>query len=361
MLPRHAGDPGRARSPPLRRRDRPRAGAPPSRPAPDARAPSDRARRQPTRLRAAREARAEGARAGGHGPGRARAGRRALQEPPDAARASTTRFLQAGIGRDGLVVAFGGGVVGDVAGYAAATYMRGVDWVGIPTTLLSMVDSSVGGKVGINHPDAKNLIGAFHQPRAVVIDPSFLATLAPRELRSGAYEILKCAILGDGALFAALRSRSFGAARLGAGRARERDRHGLPDQGRRRREGRARGRAAARAQPGPHDRPRARGRHGLPALHPRRGRRLGSRRGRLDRAPPRDARRGGVGRDRLRGRPHRPAPPRVGSRSRSTSWPRSRATRRPGPAACRSCSRPRSEPSRSATTWSAARSRARCG
>jgi len=119
-------------------------------------------------------------------------------------------FLHARLGRDGLVVAFGGGVVGDLAGYAAASYMRGVDWVGVPTTLLSMVDSSVGGKVGINHPDAKNLIGAFHQPRAVVIDPSLLATLAPRELRSGAYEILKCAILGDGALFAELRQAPAG-------------------------------------------------------------------------------------------------------------------------------------------------------
>ncbi len=114
-------------------------------------------------------------------------------------------FLEAGLGRDGLVVAFGGGVVGDVVGYAAASYMRGVDWVGIPTTLLSMVDSSVGGKVGVNHPSAKNLIGAFHQPRAVVIDPAFLATLPPRQLRSGGYEILKCAVLGDGALFAAMR------------------------------------------------------------------------------------------------------------------------------------------------------------
>jgi 3-dehydroquinate synthase len=114
-------------------------------------------------------------------------------------------FLEARLGRDGLVVAFGGGVVGDVAGFAAATWMRGVDWVGIPTTLLSMVDSSVGGKVGINHARAKNMIGAFHQPRAVVIDPAFLATLPPRELRSGAYEVLKCAILGDRALFAAIR------------------------------------------------------------------------------------------------------------------------------------------------------------
>jgi 3-dehydroquinate synthase len=103
------------------------------------------------------------------------------------------------------VVALGGGVVGDVAGFAAATWMRGVDWVGIPTTLLSMVDSSVGGKVGVNHARAKNMIGAFHQPRAVVVDPAFLATLPPREARSGAYEILKCAVLGDRALFASLR------------------------------------------------------------------------------------------------------------------------------------------------------------
>jgi 3-dehydroquinate synthase len=115
-------------------------------------------------------------------------------------------FLEARLGRDGLVVAFGGGVTGDLAGYAAASYMRGVDWVAMPTTLLSMVDSSVGGKVGINHAKAKNLIGAFHQPRAVVIDPSFLSTLPLRELRSGAYEVLKCAILGDDALFAALRA-----------------------------------------------------------------------------------------------------------------------------------------------------------
>lgn len=114
-------------------------------------------------------------------------------------------FLEARLGRDGLVLALGGGVVGDLAGFAAASWMRGVDWVVVPTTLLAMVDSSIGGKVAINHARAKNMIGAFHQPRAVVIDPAFLATLPVREFRSGAYEILKCAVLGDDALFAGLR------------------------------------------------------------------------------------------------------------------------------------------------------------
>jgi 3-dehydroquinate synthase len=113
-------------------------------------------------------------------------------------------FVEAGLGRDGLVVAVGGGTVGDLAGFAAATYMRGVPWVVVPTTLLSMVDSAVGGKVGINHPRGKNLIGAFHQPRAVVADPAFLETLPPREVRSGTYEILKCGIIADRALFKAV-------------------------------------------------------------------------------------------------------------------------------------------------------------
>ncbi len=113
-------------------------------------------------------------------------------------------FVTARLGRDGLVVAIGGGVIGDVAGFAAATYMRGVDWVGVPTTLLAMVDSSVGGKVGINHPRAKNMIGAFHQPRAVIVDPAFLGTLPARQRQTGAYEVLKCGIIGDRGLFDAL-------------------------------------------------------------------------------------------------------------------------------------------------------------
>jgi 3-dehydroquinate synthase len=111
----------------------------------------------------------------------------------------------AGVGRDGLVVAFGGGMVGDVAGFAAATYMRGIMWVQVPTTLLAMVDSAVGGKVGVNHARAKNLIGAFHQPKAVVSDPTVLDTLPLRQLRSGAYEVLKCGVIADRTLFDGMR------------------------------------------------------------------------------------------------------------------------------------------------------------
>jgi len=121
----------------------------------------------------------------------------------------------AGLGRDALIVAFGGGVVTDLAGFAAATWMRGVDWLPLPTTLLAMVDSALGGKVGINHPRAKNLIGAFHQPRAVVVDPSFLETLPSRELRSGAYEVLKCGILADRTLFRSLQAAPEGLAGWG--------------------------------------------------------------------------------------------------------------------------------------------------
>jgi 3-dehydroquinate synthase len=129
--------------------------------------------------------------------GETRKNRRTLDRLHDA-------FLDAGLARDGLVIAFGGGVVGDVAGYAAATYMRGVDWVVAPTTLLAMADAAIGGKVGIDHPRAKNLIGAFHQPRAGVADLDCLATLPARQARSGAYEVLKCGAIADPALFAAM-------------------------------------------------------------------------------------------------------------------------------------------------------------
>jgi 3-dehydroquinate synthase len=107
-------------------------------------------------------------------------------------------FLARGdAGRDSLVVAFGGGVVGDLAGFASATYLRGISCIQVPTTLLSQVDSSVGGKTGFNLPEGKNLVGAFHQPRAVFIDDAFLRTLDDRNLRAGMAEVIKCALAGD--------------------------------------------------------------------------------------------------------------------------------------------------------------------
>jgi 3-dehydroquinate synthase len=106
-------------------------------------------------------------------------------------------FGDRGIGRDGGVLALGGGTVGDVAGFAAATYLRGVRLAHAPTTLLAMVDSSIGGKTGIDLARGKNLAGAFHQPEAVLADPSVLASLPPRERSSGFAEIAKCAFLSD--------------------------------------------------------------------------------------------------------------------------------------------------------------------
>lgn len=104
-------------------------------------------------------------------------------------------------GRDAVIVALGGGVIGDLAGFAAACYQRGVDFVQVPTTLLADVDSSVGGKTAVNHPGGKNMIGAFHQPRAVLIDTSLLATLPPRELRAGLAEVIKYGLIWDAAFF----------------------------------------------------------------------------------------------------------------------------------------------------------------
>ena len=106
--------------------------------------------------------------------------------------------------RGSLIVALGGGVVGDMAGFAAASWLRGIAVVQVPTTLLAMVDAAIGGKTGVNHPGGKNLIGAFHQPRLVLIDPQCLATLPPREFRAGMAEVIKYGVIGDGALFANL-------------------------------------------------------------------------------------------------------------------------------------------------------------
>lgn len=109
-----------------------------------------------------------------------------------------SEFVRVGIDRGSVVIALGGGVVGDTAGFAAATYMRGVSLVQIPTSLLAMVDSSVGGKVGVDLAQGKNLVGAFKQPERVLIDPDMLATLPTREYRCGLAEIIKHGLLADG-------------------------------------------------------------------------------------------------------------------------------------------------------------------
>ena len=111
-------------------------------------------------------------------------------------------FLEAGLDRASVIIALGGGVVGDVAGYAAASFMRGVPFIQIPTTIVAQVDSSVGGKTGVNHPLGKNTIGAFHQPAGVLIDMTMLRSLPPRELRAGLAEVIKHGVIRDEALFA---------------------------------------------------------------------------------------------------------------------------------------------------------------
>lgn len=107
------------------------------------------------------------------------------------------RLVESGANRDTTVIALGGGVVGDITGFAAASYMRGVSFLQIPTTLLAQVDSSVGGKTGVNHPGGKNLIGAFHQPRVVLIDTDTLSTLPDRELKAGLAEVIKHGAIAD--------------------------------------------------------------------------------------------------------------------------------------------------------------------
>ena len=112
-----------------------------------------------------------------------------------------TRLARHRLERSSFIVALGGGVVGDLAGFVAATYLRGLPFVQVPTTLLAQVDSAVGGKVGVNLPAGKNLVGAFHQPRLVLSDLSTLATLPGRELRAGMAEVIKYGIIYDPALF----------------------------------------------------------------------------------------------------------------------------------------------------------------
>lgn len=114
----------------------------------------------------------------------------------------TDRLLISGLGRDSVIIAVGGGVVGDLAGFVAATYMRGVPVVQVPTTLLAMIDASIGGKTGIDTPAGKNMVGSFHHPAAVLIDPQALDTLPLRELRAGIAELIKYGAIADESYFA---------------------------------------------------------------------------------------------------------------------------------------------------------------
>ncbi len=114
---------------------------------------------------------------------------------------------RARLDRKSLVVAIGGGVIGDCAGFFAATYLRGIRIVHVPTTLISQVDSAIGGKTGVNLPEGKNLVGSFHQPSLVLVDPNFLKTLPDREFRSGLAEVIKYGIIADATLFNRLEKR----------------------------------------------------------------------------------------------------------------------------------------------------------
>ena len=170
-----------------------------------------------------------------------------------------------GLERKSAMVALGGGVIGDMTGFAAATWLRGVSVVQVPTSLLAMVDASIGGKTGVNHPQGKNLIGAFHQPRLVLIDPTVLKTLPVREFRAGMAEVIKYGVIWDKALFETLEA----VPRLDQYRYLSDPDPLLPGEGRRGVPGRKRSGAAGHSQLWPHHRPRRREPDALPRGQPR--------------------------------------------------------------------------------------------
>ena len=127
----------------------------------------------------------------------------------DTANAVVTQLLEGGAKRDSMAVVVGGGMIGDTAGFAASIFLRGIDLVHVPTTLLAQVDSSIGGKLAVNHPKGKNLIGSFYLPRAVISDTAVLDTLPPRERLSGMYEALKGGVIADPSLFEMFERQQF--------------------------------------------------------------------------------------------------------------------------------------------------------
>ena len=168
------------------------------------------------------------------------------------------RLLELGLERGDLVVPFGGGVIGDLAGFAAGILRRGIRFVQIPTSLLAQVDSSVGGKTGINTPQGKNLIGVFHQPSLVIADTAVLTTLPPRQMRAGYAEVAKYGLLGDAQVLCLARSQLAGRLRKqrpGADEGHRNERRGEGGDRRARRNG---NRRPGASQPRPYLRPRAR-------------------------------------------------------------------------------------------------------
>ena len=199
---------------------------------------------------------------------------------------------QAGADRSSAIVALGGGVVGDVAGFVAASYLRGVSYVQVPTTLVAQVDSAIGGKTGVNLPEGKNLIGAFYSPKIVIADPETLQTLPHRQYRSGLYEVIKYGIIADAELFGFLERHMLALLR--------RDPAALgwvmhSHQSECGSKGRARKRAARDFEFRPHAGPRAGSGHELPAISSRRGDWLGNAGGDANGISQRPAARAGSG------------------------------------------------------------------